>query len=502
MALINLQSNLKSLTYGEFGGDITGTKEPLVTKSVSNPESLKGIALEGAKRVDDLKRITKLLTQTPASLKFAANLTALNKIQNDIQSPDKTFVGNALRGARDSAKIIASTLAQVPVSGTGTHFVTGFAGKKGYLEGVRGHIEYKNVIVDGVYSDGTNRITTEKKIEDSDDTTKRGKILNTYVNRFTQTLGTPFTPDLRNIPEATVTPNPLFDTDEQRNKDKKGTEYKLLYAPLTDNRSTKTIFNRIDQGFETGVPILTTTGSVGNEVTDLFTGLRPITGSINDSPSTFTHQFGDFGVPLVGYKDLIDFNFKIIQPLRATEGAPTVTYIPFRAYLDSFNDSFSAEWNAFKYIGRAEDFYTYGGFGRDIQFGFKVAASSKAEMMPLYEKLNILVGSTAPSYVGTGFMRGQYVAVTVGDYLINQTGFISSISFDWSTDYIWHSDGMNDFDESDDQNLQPGQEKPKAKNLPTILDVSVSFTPVHTMTPKFGAEFIGKNNKIFAEENE
>jgi len=478
MALINLQSNLKSLTYGEFGGDITGTKEPLVTKSVNNPESLKGIALEGAKRVDDLKRITKLLTQTPASLKFAANLTALNKIQNDIQSPDKTFVGNALRGARDSAKIIASTLAQVPVSGTGTHFVTGFAGKKGYLEGVRGHIEYKNVIADGVYSDGTNRITTEKKIEDSEDVTKQGKILKTYVNKFTQQV----------LEES---------QDPQINKLVKGPEYKLLYD-VPDGRSTIKDFDRTGQGYETSVRILTEpTGSVGNTPVDLFTALRPITGSINDAASVFAPK-DDSGKDLDDYKDLIDFNFKIIEPIISEGGSPTVTYIPFRAYLDSFNDDYSADWNSFKYIGRAENFYTYGGFNRSIQFAFKVAASSKAEMMPLYEKLNTLAGSTAPSYVGTGFMRGQFVAVTIGDYLKNQTGFIQSIGFNWSTDYIWHSEGMDNFGEvSDDR--PAGQVPPRSKQLPTILDVNVSFTPIHTQIPKFGAEFIGRDNKIFSD---
>jgi hypothetical protein len=493
MALINLQSNLKSLTYGEFGGNITGTKDPLVTKDINNPENLNGIAMQGAKRVDDLKRITKLLTQTPAALKFAANLTALNKIQNDIQSPDKTFVGNLLRGARDSAKIIASTLAQVPVSGTGTHFVTGFAGKKGYLEGVRGHIAYRNRVEGELYEGGTGNIPTVGKIEitgEADDVNKRGKVLSTYVDKFTQTLGTPFVPQTTTV---VVTGSNSIQSPEQRNKITKGSEYKLLYVPLT--RSTTTTFDRVEQGFEAEIPIITSPDStIGKPVTDVFTGLRMITGSLSDSQGAFTPT-DDFGAPLIDTKDLIDFNFKVIEPIRIDGGSPTVTYIPFRAYLDSFNDSYTGEWNTFKYIGRAENFYTYGGFDRTIQFGFKVAASSKAEMLPLYEKLNQLVSSTAPSYVGTGFMRGQFVAVTIGDYLKNQTGFISSITFDWNTDYIWHSEGMDDFGKTEE--LQEGEKSTTSKQLPTILDVRVSFTPIHTSLPKYGAEFIGKNNEIF-----
>ena len=489
MALINLQSDLKKLTFGEFG-----VEEPLVIKPIDGSASTSGIELQGSKRVDDLKRITKLLTQTPSALKFAANLTALNKIQNDIQSPDKTFVGNALRGARDSAKIIASTLAQVPVSGTGTHFVTGFSGKKGYLEGVRGHLDYKNRIPNGLYDSGSNNIPTRGKIEDSEDISKRGKILDTYVNKFTQTLGTNFIPDTLSV---IATPSGSINSDEQRNKIKKGKQYTLLYAPRTEERKVTTVYNRDDQGFETDTKLATTSGSTqAHAVVDLFTAYRPITGSTESAPGIFTPQSAD-GMYLYNHKDLIDFNFKIIEPIIANEGSPSVTYLPFRAYLDSFNDSYTGEWNAHKYIGRAEDFYTYGGFGRDIQFSFKVAASSKAEMVPLYEKLNSLVGSTAPSYVGSGFMRGQFVAVTVGDYLVNQTGFISSIGFTWTTDYIWHSEGMNIHGEEENEDAQAGQESAKSKNLPTVLDVSVSFTPIHTSTPKYGSEFIGKENKIF-----
>ena len=50
MPLIDIQTNLKSLTYGDFG-----SSDPLVTKDINNPPNLKGIALEGAKRVDDLQ---------------------------------------------------------------------------------------------------------------------------------------------------------------------------------------------------------------------------------------------------------------------------------------------------------------------------------------------------------------------------------------------------------------------------------------------------------------
>ena len=58
---------------------------------------------------------------------------------------------------------------------------------------------------------------------------------------------------------------------------------------------------------------------------------------------------------------------------------------------------------------------------------------------PLYQKLNLLASSLAPTYVGNSFMRGNMVAITIGDYLRDQPGFISNITFDWEVDFIWHS---------------------------------------------------------------
>ena len=80
MPLIDLITNLKSLTYGEFG-----SSEPLVTKDINKNPSSNGIELQGVKRIDDLKRISKLLTQTPAALKFASNQAALGVIEKGIK---------------------------------------------------------------------------------------------------------------------------------------------------------------------------------------------------------------------------------------------------------------------------------------------------------------------------------------------------------------------------------------------------------------------------------
>ncbi len=467
MPLINIQTNLKSLTYGEFGA-----QDPLVVKPIDGSASSSGFELEGVKRVDDLKRITKLLTSTPAALKFSANQAALNTLEQRIKSNadriknkgnNGSLVGDALRGIGNSAKVFASTIAQVPVNGTGTHFVKGFAGKLGYLRGVQGHVEYKN----SKNQDGI--ITVKGKVEKSGDFTEnKSLIVLDYFNK----------------PEGKGSRAEIFRNQSTNNKvpEFEGSFAKIDdqgYIPLKNEGTprestvgqTNTNHNVLinsDVGFDY------TSGQAVDKINTLFGGKlkasSPVTSSIEESQTIDTDTDKVFN-------DLIKFRFKIISPQTTEGGQPTVTHLNFRAYLDSFSDSYNSNWNSFKYIGRAEDFYTYSGFNRNIDFSFKVAVLSKNEVDPLYQKLNKLVGQLAPTYVGDSFMRGNFAAVTIGDYLLNQTGFFNSINLSWNTDYQF---GGQDGD----------------SQLPHVLDVQCSFQPVHNFNTTFGQQYINKVGNI------
>ena len=493
MPLIDLITNLKSLTYGEFG-----SSEPLVIKDINKNPSLNGIELQGVKRIDDLKRISKLLTQTPAALKFASNQTALGILEQDIKNPDGKFGKKLLGGAVGTITKLASTLAQVPVSGTGLHFVEGFAGKKGYLNDVRGHVEYKNNAPGGLYSNGVSNIGLEKgKLEDSTDTNKKGKILQTYVDKFIDGDRQLFIPGANSASTTVFSSTPDQETPEQLNKQTKGEAYKLLYVDAKSGKNRG--FSQDLLKFDSPGQKIQSVKVFGKEeykfVTDGITGSPPMVGDLS-SRQTILDEFAN---ELSG-KDLIDFNFKVITPRTGKNDNSEVTYLQFRAFIDSFDDSFSATWNPHNFVGRAESFYTYGGFDRSINISFKVAALSKHELLPLYQKLNFLTGTTAPTYVGGGYMRGQFVAVTVGDYLKQQTGIIESVDLAWSTDYIWHTEGMDEHQETEASK----EETEKTKQLPTMLDVTISFKPIHQKIPQYGSEFIGGATTIFKtyDENE
>jgi hypothetical protein len=120
MPLLPLQTNLKSLKYDGAG--------PYVSKDINNPPRYNVIGNEVTARVDDLKRISKLLVDTPG-LKWTLHQAELNFAYNE----KKGFGRKLLNTLGNTAKVIGSTLAQVPVNGTGTHFVIGFGGNE-YLK--------------------------------------------------------------------------------------------------------------------------------------------------------------------------------------------------------------------------------------------------------------------------------------------------------------------------------------------------------------------------------
>ena len=183
-----------------------------------------------------------------------------------------------------------------------------------------------------------------------------------------------------------------------------------------------------------------------------------------------------------GIKDLVDFKIYVYDQGPTEEAA----LIQFRALLDSFSDNYTANWNSSQLIGRPESFVNYTGFGRNVSIGFKIAAFSRAELMPLYAKLNYLVSTTAPTFSADGlFMRGTLVRITLGDYLDKAWANIGSIGLNWQTDYPWEI-------------KLDGEKEKDIMVLPHVLDVSLSADIHHDFIPQTGyMPYIGLNNQKF-----
>ena len=166
-----------------------------------------------------------------------------------------------------------------------------------------------------------------------------------------------------------------------------------------------------------------------------------------------------------GVSDLIKFKFEAVE---YSSQPQTPTPIIFRAYLTGLQDNHTGEITPFRYTGRGENFYTYNGFTRTLSFNFKVAVQSREEMKPLYRKLNYLISQLYPDYSTVGFMRSPLIRMTIGDYIFQQPGFLTSVNVTVGDDTPWEI------------NLEEAND---IYQLPHVVDVACQFTPIHNFLP-------------------
>jgi len=150
-------------------------------------------------------------------------------------------------------------------------------------------------------------------------------------------------------------------------------------------------------------------------------------------------------------------------------------YMHFRAFIDSFSDSYDADWKSINYMGRAEKLYKYSGFDRKISMGFTVVAQSKDEINIMYDKLNFLASSLAPEYLDSltsGYMAGNIAYITLGDYIVDLPGIITSLTFDIPEETPWEIE------------KETGKNS-TVRRLPHMIKVTgFSFTPIHKFRPE------------------
>ena len=168
-------------------------------------------------------------------------------------------------------------------------------------------------------------------------------------------------------------------------------------------------------------------------------------------------------------KDLIKFCFETLDNDNPNISKATF----FRAFLTGYQDSHSAEWNSRKYTGRGENFYTYQGHDRTVNFNFKVAAQSRSEMRFLYRKLNYLLSTLYPDYSSAGFMRGNITKLTIGDLFVRTPGILTDLNLTVDDEYAWEI-------------VLSNQDSNEMLETPQIIDVAVSFKPILDTLPKEG----------------
>jgi hypothetical protein len=492
--------NLRSLKFSEFGA-----VEPLIVKE----EGFSYNQLNA--RTTDLQRFAKLIT-SKQGLKFQGNQALLQQADQlgklkkaatgGFKNLAKAVGKQAVKTVTNNVTTTASILAQVPVNGTGTHFIKGLA-VSGYLrdgapretglgnflanQGIGGGVNGAKSALAGQIIPTNIEDTTEERLEGSNLDRPGVSDQTTYIGRQVVRNGgkypesAPIGYDSVNTNQAAQN-NSNFWTDGQKTAGR--TQFSILDNDVlsieenyggkknynsSTNDTFKSSYDLNDQNYLKSPLYIQTRLRLGDQGNPNSLGID----EVNKLEASTESLLGSTAT------DIIPFEFNILEPGRER-------FLYFRAHLDSLNDNYTGEWDGTKYIGRAEKFYTYQGFDRTIDFSFKIAAFSKDELIPLYKKLNYLVGSTAPTYASNGeFMKGTLVSLTIGDYIGKQNGFISSIGLSWQTQYPWEID-------LDELTLPI---------IPHILDVSVNFTPIHNFNVKSnitpGAEnYIGGTNNF------
>lgn len=207
-------------------------------------------------------------------------------------------------------------------------------------------------------------------------------------------------------------------------------------------------------------------------------------------------------------RDMIKFCIEVMDNDNPAETTP----LHFRAYITDFSDNIGAEWNSQRYMGRGENFYTYQGFTREVSFKLTVAAQSKQEMMPLYQKLNFLASSLHPDYNNQGFMRGNLHKLTVGEWFYRTPGILKSMNISIDNDYPWEikysepesqtAYGTNDFPKnvkaeksswkngtnSSNSPFENSNSDADMMELPQILNVNFTFSPILNNLPRLAKQ--------------
>lgn len=174
-------------------------------------------------------------------------------------------------------------------------------------------------------------------------------------------------------------------------------------------------------------------------------------------------------------RDLIKFRIESVNG----DNPSFSTWMIFRAYITSITDNPNPSWGTVNYVGRGEPFYIYKGFERSISFNFQVAAMSREEMKPMWQKLNYLYSNTMPDY-SDNIMRGPYNKLTIGNYLYRQPGIIKNLVYTIDEKSPWEI-AIDDPEGGGDRVMY---------ELPHVMNIQMTFAPIHDFLPrKFPEKF-------------
>jgi hypothetical protein len=535
MAILDLKTNLKSLKY-ESGNAPFVTKD--INNPPSNSGIASQITRRADDVVRVTKAILPTNSRFLQNQALLQQINFSRKVDGIKAAQGKTTAGAIIQQVKNTivstAKVAASTIAQTAAAGTGLHIVRGFETRSadGFMSGSRkayGNEAMANGIVNypgyspktflsGSYPGKTitedygksNKLTIENPYAtlDTDNgnsslnavlvsgsgapvsLSNRGALeLSNFLNPQSR-LNRPSPLKLQLLPadveiargQFTVGAPPInpLSTDTEgpasisAGDGVEGTP--TLYAPtilrIRDFRKDRPNTISLDYSSDTiNKEFRVGLGNKGywKKPTDY---TEPVFASVIDklnATDLSVNQLDGTSTDESSVRDLIKFRFEVLVP-----GQKSV-FLYFRALLTSFDDSYTGNWNNTNYLGRGDAVKIYEGFSREVALGFKIVATTRDEMKPLYKKMVYLASTTAPTYgEGGNFMKGTLVRLTVGSYLYEVPGVINSVKYTWQENFPWEI-AMSNPEGKDDM-----------QELPHMMDCSISFGVIHDFIPQTG----------------
>jgi len=538
MPLIDLKTDLRSLRFGNDrpGGGSSG--QPYIQKPLPSPEDspsnifntggpdflLRGGLMAPSRVVNDVSRLTQMFfdLKSPKGLLFSANQNLLSRTA--VKTEASKGVGYGGGGVNAGVYLPTSTILQAGAGSTGAHLNLlgldptspvapddggGFLASLGlglnsYFNVVKNQEEGDNRLV-GLY-DAISLGRSKERFGG-----QKGVNLNTNGNTVLLEYGggpgsilgigktrIPFADQRtgKNNPLATSKPGYFLGTQ-------KGEKFLTVVSSPEDFTSPSRFNSKINFDFrktiitqnnitDTSTILSTAPGYTSNKALDQRVN-QGSPGAVNTANGT--KNVYNYGIaanqmqaldkitampmyegagPNTEYaiNDLCKFR---IATINNNESNGSAVYMHFRAFIDEFTDNYGANWNTVQYVGRGDSLANYGGFTRNISMGFTTFAQSKAELIPMYKKLNYLASTLAPDYSDAGFMRGNLVRLTMGGYIYEQPGYLTSLTYTIPQESPWEI-GIN----------EKGDYDGSVKELPHMIRVSLAFTPIHNFLPQKG----------------
>ena len=177
-------------------------------------------------------------------------------------------------------------------------------------------------------------------------------------------------------------------------------------------------------------------------------------------------------------------------------------YIPFRATIKGISEGNTAFWDELRFIGRADQLYSYNGFSRTLSFGFNVVVNSISELLPCWKRINYLASIVKPSNytrsenvnnVFNRFMVPPMFMITIGDLYKFQPIVIRSVTVNIPDDALWET--LNSDNSTEWSYLNGIIKNPKVGNrygqLPREVEINIEGALLEKERAQVGGSHYG-----------